>query len=230
MTKEKILENFEEEPKAPNFEEEEKAPNFEEEEEVGEAEPEPVPSEVSLDDLDAVPQSDKFRKINYKEEIGLTEVTISKVSLGKAITQDKNGKHIPPIEKDNDEGKYYKAKVIVEIEEEINGDNIREFIPSIFYSVDDEGNVAKIPSVPKACADDKLDDKFTSKTAKLRNLYSKAFNIDPKDVSSSSFLKGLVGKKFKVKREDGTYKKRDWSKIEFLDFVVPPSETIKSTE
>lgn len=174
--------------------------------------------EVTLDDLDNTPPSEKLRKIKADEKIEVKTLTIANVKLGKAITMDEKGELILP-EVNSNGGKYYKAKLIVEFEEELNGDKIREFIPSIFYSVDENGNVNPVPTIPKACEDKKLTDNFTPELAKLRNKYAKFVGKDAKDVSSSEFVKGLVGKKFNITTESGEFKGRSWQKIKLETFV-----------
>ena len=174
--------------------------------------------DIGLDDLDNVAKKDKVRKINYKEDIP-KELTVESVELGKAKVKTLEGVHIPPEKNKTNGGEYYKAKLIVNFKEEVNETRVRDFIPSIFYSVDEQGNVAKIPNIPNACSDEKLTHKFTGSLAKLRNKYCKFVGKDPKDVSSKEFVKGLTGKKFKVTRIDDDYNGKDWSKIELVDFI-----------
>jgi len=174
-------------------------------------------SEVSIDDLDAVPTASKFRIITAEDKLPKT-LTISDVKLGKAYSTDKDGNAIEP-EVSGNNRKYYKAKLIVEIEETIGGDRIRTFVPSIFYSVNEDDSVAKIPTIPKECPDEKLEDNFTSEISKLRNKYAKFAGKESKNISSSEFVKGLIGLKFTPKVETGEYKKKNWIKLAISEFV-----------
>lgn len=173
--------------------------------------------EVTLDDLDKIPEAAKFRIITERDEVPEV-LTISNVKLGKALTKNDKGDFVEP-EVNNKGNKYYKAKLIVEVEEKINGDSIRTFIPSIFYSVQENGELSKIPTIPKSCSEDKLDDNFTSELAKLRTKYCTFKGLEPKLVSSADFLKGLIGMKFKPEIKTGEYPKgRPYVKMSIKEF------------
>lgn len=202
MEKEKVLDEFLEEENTTTTTTNLRAPN----------------QEVTLDDLDSVPSSEKFRKVKPNEKIEVKTLTISNVKLGKVITVDEKGEPILP-EVNSQGRKYYKSKLILEFEEEVNGDKIREFVPSIFYSVNDDGQINPIPTIPKECPDNKLEDKFTSELSKIRNKYAKFVGKEAKEISSSEFVKGLVGKKVAVEPETGTFKGKDWQKIKIVNFV-----------
>ena len=211
---EKTLEDFQEE------EQEVNEPSTEEEmvEKKVEETQVDVDSEVTLDDLDDVPDSEKFRKIKPTEAVDVTELTICNVKLGRPLTKNDKGEFVEP-ETNANGGKYYKSKLIVEFTETINGDKIREFIPSIFYSVDEGGNINPIPTVPKPCPDSKLKDNFTSEISKIRNMFGKFVNKDPKDISSAQFVKGLIGKKVSVEIDSGDYKGKPWQKLKINGFI-----------
>jgi len=172
-------------------------------------------SRPSIDDLDDTPQSQRFRKINSADKLP-DVLTIESVELGVALTKDLiTGEVIAP--EKNDKGRcYYKSKLILKFKEEVNGERIKELVPSVFYGMDDNGNVSKVPSIPQACDDAKLDDNFTSEVAKLRNMFCKLVKQRPQDVSSKAFVNGLVGKTVKVQKKTGTFKGRDWAKLKII--------------
>lgn len=161
--------------------------------------------EVTLDDLDVVPDMDKFSVIGFDDEKNVPEkLTIANVKLGRVLTQDNDGNHIKPFV--NKKGsKYYKAKLIVELVEEINEKKIRMFIPSIFYSVDENDVINPVPTIPSACTDEKMEDNFTPELAKIRNKFAKFKNIDAKTMSSSEFVKALIGQTFHPGIKKGDY-------------------------
>ncbi len=225
LVEEEVLEEFEEENTSNQPKETENNGNSNDEEEN---------NEVTLDDLDDVAPSEKFRVISNndinvlfdvtRDEKGKTvytpkkALTISAVKLGKVYEKDQEGNVNEP-EVNASGGKYFKAKLIVEVEELVNGSRVRIFIPSIFYGVNEDGSIKDIPTIPVACNDDKLDDKFTSELSKVRNLYCKKIGQDAKDVSSSAFVKGLVGKKFMPELQFGEHKKKAWIKMTIKDFA-----------
>ncbi|MBU0924186.1 hypothetical protein KKG81_04820 [bacterium] len=178
-----------------------------------------VLQDVNLDDIDDTPESEKYNKIGLNTEIeaGKT-LTIENIKIGKPILKDKKGELIQPEINSNGNG-YYKAKLIVMFKEEIDGNKIREFVPSVFYGVSDIGEINQKPIIPKTAAENKLEDNFTSELAKLRFKYCRFVKKLPKDVSSQAFLKGMIGKKVSVEKISDEFKGKKWAKLKIIDFV-----------
>jgi hypothetical protein len=174
--------------------------------------------EVNLEELNSVAQSDMFRKIRVDEEIPEDLVlTIEDIKITKPYTIDSEGKEIPP--KESESGyKYYEKKVRVNFVETINDSRINDFISKVFFPVRENG-IAKVPSIPRACTEEMLEDNFTNELSKLRFLYCRHIDKDPKDVDDKTFLLGLKGKKVKVKKETGKLKGRLWAKLKIVDFA-----------
>lgn len=173
----------------------------------------------SLDDLDDVAPKEKSSIVtpDTKVEDGMV-LTIKDVSLSPPLTKDFEGKSMWT---DTGNGGYYKGKVNLFFEEQVDGKNIRQGIPSIFYGTDKRGKLQNNgrPNVPKACPDDKLGDRMTSTIAKLRNLYCKHVGKDPKEVSDKEFIQGLKGKKVRVEKETGDFKGRRFAVLRVTEFV-----------
>jgi hypothetical protein len=117
-------------------------------------------------------------------------------------------------------GPYYKKKLILNFAEEYNDRKLREFIPSVFYNM--SSGKAR-PSLPRPCSEEDLSDPFTSKLAKVRCLYMKAFNVAD-DESDADFIQNLVGKRVLVEkslgkwRDEGITKK--YATLDIVKFVV----------
>ena len=215
--KQEILEDFEEQPQPVErknpFVDGELA-NGEEDNEDDEIET----TEVTLDDLDDVPPAEKFRVINFKDKDVIPEtLTVAEVQFGKCYPVKNDGSPNPP-EKNKNGGFYYKAKLIVKVEEKINNSKIRMLIPSIFYSVNG-GIVEKIPTVPKPATEKKMNDPYTPFLSKIRHKFDKHRGVEIGQTSSRDFLKGLIGMKFKPHIEEGEFDGKEFIKMYIGDFV-----------
>jgi len=172
----------------------------------------------SLDDLDDTPQSQKYRMVTSDTEWkDGTVLTVERVRLQPPFVKDKDGNIVEPETSPN--GKYYKAKLVLDFAEEVNGTKIKQSVPSIYYGVNEDGSINKVPGIPQACDDESLEDNMTSSLAKLRNKYCKFVKKSPKDVSNKEFAQGLVGKKVSLKKESGKYQGRKWAKLVVDKFV-----------
>ena len=173
----------------------------------------------SLDDLDDVAPKEKTSTISPDTKIqdGMV-LTIKEVTLSPPLTKDFDGKSMWT---DTGNGGYYKGKVNLFFEEQVDGKNVRQGIPSIFYGTDKKGKLQNngIPNVPKACPDKKLDDRMTSSLAKLRNLYCKHVDKDPSEVSDMEFTRGLKGKKVRIEKETGEFKGRRYAVLRIKEFA-----------
>ena len=136
----------------------------------------------SLDDLDDKPDAEKFKIVDVNTEIpkeGLI-LTIEEVYLQPPMLKNfRTGEIIKPEEKG-----YYKSKLVLKFKEEFQGARLKQSIPSIFYGVNEDGSVNRIPGIPKAVADEDMDDNMKSSLGKLRNLYCKLVKKAPNSVSS----------------------------------------------
>jgi len=172
----------------------------------------------SLDDLDDTPDSEKYRMVTSETEVPeKLELTIEDVYLQAPMVKTFDGEDVKPTQGPN--GNYYKAKVVLKFVEEVNGGKIKQSIPSIFYSVNEDGVVSKLPGIPKAVADEDMKDNMKSSLGKLRNKYCKFICREPNTIGNVSFLKGLIGKKVSLKKVTGTHKGRKWGKLVVVDFV-----------
>ena len=168
--------------------------------------------EVSIDDLPDKSSADMYHVITLGDEIAEgTIFTIKEVRLRPPMQDAKI------LESKN--GLYIKEKLEVKFEELLNDKKIRAGIPSIFYSVDENKVINPIPSIPKACLDEDLEDDFTPELSKLRNLYCKLVNKEPKEVSNKEFVKGLIGKKVEVYKKTGKYDGRKYAVLRIKKFI-----------
>ena len=156
-------------------------------------------------------------KGEYKKEydkIGLNEEFPKEgriLTIEKAYPQEIRVKDIPS---KSTHGLYYKKKFMVCFEESRtvtneDGDDevvkFREPVPSVFYGIKD--GVIAAPRIPKACAKEDLDGKYTSVAEKMRYQYHLAFpDVDLKQ-SDAAYVKDLIGKKVLVKKIADKYKK-----------------------
>lgn len=155
---------------------------------------------VNLDDLNDVPDSEKFFKITSDTTIAKDmTLTISDVKINQPQRLDKNGKDLVHT---NSKGvNYYKGRVEIRFLETIGGLKIRDFISGVFWNVNRDTNELKeLPTISKV-AD--LEDKFGSDLGKIRTLYCQFKKADPKNISDVQFLKGMKGLKVTVEKETG---------------------------
>lgn len=172
----------------------------------------------SLEDLDDTPSSEKYNVVQPSTEWPKEGkvLKIERVRLQPPYTTDFEGNTIEPQESKN--GKYYKAKMILEFEES-DGVKYKQGIPSIYYGVNEKGEVNSVPGMPQACDESQLDDPMTSSLAKLRRIYADFIGKDAKDISNKEFAQGLVGKKVNMKKVSGKYQGREWAKLIVDKFV-----------
>lgn len=170
--------------------------------------------------LDSEDFSDKKRGRKDYEKITVDEqfpengmiLTIEKVEKQQVFTSD-----TPLTSKF---GKYYKKKLKLCFAEEFNERKLCEYVPSIFYRIE---HGKAIPTIPKACSEDDLNDPFVSRLSKLRYLYQKTFNTD-EDESDSNFVNGLLGKRVLVTKVIGKWRvegqMKSYASLVIQKFVV----------
>lgn len=158
----------------------------------------PVSNEINLDELNDIPESERFFKITA-DMVVPGFMTIKDIRIGKPVRIDRDGKDL--VETNAKGNKYYKGRLTVNFVETINGMKIRDFIPGLYFSVNKDTNeLFPLPAIPRA---GDVTDKFVSELSKLRTLFCNFKKLTPKDVSDKQFLKGLVGMKVTVEREVG---------------------------
>ena len=168
--------------------------------------------EPSIDDLPDTPLGEMYQVIDLDTEVPEgTVFTIKEVRLRPPMQDAKI------LESKN--GLYIKEKLELKFEEKLGDKKIKVGIPSIFYSVSEDNKINPIPSIPKACDDEDLEDNFTPELSKLRNLYCKFVGKDHKDVSNREFVKGLVGKKVEVYKKTGKYDGRKYAVLRVTGFT-----------
>lgn len=178
-----------------------------------------MPVETAVDSEEALETADfsskpkgtrEFDKIQVEEDFpkeGMI-LTIESVEAQKLYPTD-----MPLMSKF---GEYYKKKLILNFAEAFNERKLRELIPSVVYKKKD--GIA-IPSLPKACAENKLADDLTSKLSKLRRMYMSAFDT-VENLSDEEFLTGLVSKKVHVTKFTGSYNGSDYALLLIDRFIV----------
>jgi hypothetical protein len=177
-----------------------------------EVEQEPAIPEPSIDDLPDKSIADMHRVITIDDEI--PEGTVFTIKEVRLRPPHKDAKIL-----ESKNGLYIKEKLELKFEEKLGEDKIRVGLPSIFYSVSEDKKINPIPSIPKACEDEDLEDNFTPELSKLRNLYCKFVDKDPRTVSNKEFVKGLIGKKVEVYKKTGKYDGRKYAVLRIKRFV-----------
>lgn len=149
---------------------------------------------------------DRLERKGVKENRDGQVLTIKETFFTRPKMTKPDGTKIPPKETLKDKKEYYPGKLGIKFEE----DNLVEYYPNFHYFVNENGEVSDFAKINRD-GDNEVSALFRLVVAKL--------DRPVEEVSDQDFYDFLVGKKVKIKTEEGTYLGKKWFRNNIVEFI-----------
>lgn len=180
----------------------------------------PDEEEVILGDLSDIAKKEIILKVEDLDEDGCMIVEIESAELGKPKLKDADGNPIPPKQFNETDAskKGYETKIKIEFKD----NNYISLIPNVkwYLGTNKEGKKTLNPWFrTTGLKEADLEDKYVSEASKTYYRYCKFMGQESGKISQAEFIKGLAGKKAKIKQWSDTFKKEKVYRIDIVEFL-----------